>query len=99
MDDMDIFEFFNFPPNVRECIEALADTGVYGNTPKELIKFLMQHSVFRLDDVKTPTIWGLLKRGKPDGWIIRNVPGSRKRNTIFLKHVKEDKESYPLESK
>lgn len=97
MDDIDVLEMFGFEPRVRECLEALADTGVYGDTVREVIKFLIQHSVFKLDDVKSATIWGLMRRGKGEGWIVRNVPGSRKKNTLALKHVKEDKDAYPLE--
>ena len=86
-----------FPPNIVECLEALAQNGTYGDTPKEVVKHLIQHKAFLLDDVKRPTIHGLLLEGKSDGWIIRNVPGSAQRNRTALKNVREDSSAYPLD--
>ena len=86
-----------FPPNIVECLKALAQNGTYGDTPKEVVKHLIQYKVFLLDDVRRPTIHGLLLRGKSDGWIIRNVPGSAQRNRTALKNVREDSSAYPLD--
>ena len=87
-----------FPPTIVECLEALAQNGTYGDTPKEVVKHLIQYKVFLLDDVKRPTIHGLLLRGKSDGWIIRNVPGPPQRNKTALKNIREDSSAYPLDN-
>lgn len=86
-----------FPLNVEECMKALVENGTFGNTVQEVVKYFVQHSLFRLDDVKPVVIYALLKQGKSEGWVVRNVPGSRRKNATALKHVKEDKDAYPLE--
>jgi len=83
-------------PKTIECLEALAETGAFGNTIQEVIARFLQDKVFRLDDVKAPTIWGLLKRGKEDDWIVSNVPDTQRRNKQTLSAVKRDSDAYPL---
>jgi hypothetical protein len=92
---LDIGEI-NFSPAVEECINAMVETEIFGSIAKDFIKRMIQDKVFRLDDVKGPTIWGLLKSGKSIGWITRNVPGTRKRNRSALKDVVKDKDAFPL---
>ena len=87
----------NFSLDIKACLEALAKTGKFGNTPEEVVEHLIQYKVFLLDDVKRFTIAGLLQQGIDEGWIKRNVPGSEYKNSRALINVKKDWPSYSTE--